>query len=56
MSSNFLSLTSSETEFPSFTAFTIATSLIYSELDYCNSILLNLPSTQIKRLHSATLF
>ena len=32
------------------TAFTIATYLIRSKLDYCNSLLLNLPSTQTKRL------
>ena len=32
------------------TAFTIATYLIHSKLDYCNSLLLNLPSTQTKRL------
>jgi hypothetical protein len=32
------------------TASSIATSLIHSKLDYCNSLLLNLPSTQTKHL------
>jgi hypothetical protein len=32
------------------TACTTATSLIDSKLKYCNSLLLNLPSTQTKRL------
>ena len=32
------------------TACTIAISLIHSKLDYCNSLLLNLPSTQTKHL------
>jgi len=32
------------------TACTIATSLIHSKLDYCNSFLLNLPATQSNRL------
>ena len=32
------------------TACTIATALIHSTLDYCISLLLNLPSTQTKRL------
>jgi hypothetical protein len=32
------------------TACTIATSLIHSKIDYCNSILLNLPATQTNRL------
>jgi hypothetical protein len=31
-------------------ACTIATSLNHSKLDYCNSLLLNLPSTQTRRL------
>jgi len=32
------------------TACTIATSLIHSKIDYCNSILLNLPANQTNRL------
>ena len=32
------------------TACTIATSLVHSKLDYCNSLLLNLPSAQANRL------
>jgi len=32
------------------TTFTIATSLIHSKIDYCNSLLLNLPATQTNRL------
>jgi len=32
------------------TACTIATSLIHSKIDYCNSFLLNLPATQTNRL------
>jgi len=32
------------------TGCTNATSLIHSKIDYCNSILLNLPSTQTNRL------
>ena len=32
------------------TACTIATSLIHSKVDYCNSLLLNLPATQTNRL------
>jgi hypothetical protein len=32
------------------TACTIAASLVHSKLDYCNSLLLNLPSTQTNRL------
>jgi hypothetical protein len=32
------------------TACIIATSLVHSKVDYCNSLLLNLPSTQINRL------
>ena len=32
------------------TASTIATSIVHSKLDYCNSLFLNLESTQIKRL------
>src|SRR6218665_3637366 len=32
------------------TASTIATSIIYSKLDYCNSLFLNLDSTQIQHL------
>ena len=32
------------------TACTIATSLIHSKIDYCNSLLLNLPATQTNRL------
>jgi len=31
-------------------ACTIATSLIHSKIDYCNSLLLNLPATQTNRL------
>jgi len=32
------------------TAYTIATSLIHSKINYCNSLLLNLPTTQTNRL------
>jgi hypothetical protein len=32
------------------TASTTATSLIHSKIDYCNSLLLNFPATQINRL------
>jgi len=32
------------------TASTIATSIVHSKLDYCNSLFLNLDSTQLKRL------
>ena len=32
------------------TAKTIATSLIYSKVDYCNSLFLNLPRCQLDRL------
>jgi len=32
------------------TACTIATSLIHSKIDYCNSLLINLPATQTNRL------
>ena len=32
------------------TASTIATSIVHSKLDYCNSLFLNLDSTQIQRL------
>jgi len=32
------------------TAKTIATSLIHSKVDYCNSLYLNLPRTQLDRL------
>ena len=32
------------------TACTIATSRVHSEVEYCNSLLLNLPSTQLNRL------
>src|SRR6218665_1570452 len=32
------------------TAFTIATSIVHSKIDYCNSFFLNLDSTQIQRL------
>jgi hypothetical protein len=32
------------------TASTIATSLIHSKIDYCNSLLLDIPATQINRL------
>jgi hypothetical protein len=32
------------------TACTIATSLIHSKINYCNSLLLNLPATQTNRL------
>ena len=33
------------------TASVIATSLVHSKLDYCNSLYLNLPHKQISRLH-----
>ena len=32
------------------TVFTIATSFVHSKLNYCNSLILNLDSTQIQRL------
>jgi hypothetical protein len=34
------------------TARTIATSLVHSKLDYCNSLYYNLPQSQLKRLQS----
>ena len=35
------------------TANIIATSIVHSKLDYCNSLYFSLPKTQINRLHSA---
>jgi len=32
------------------TASTIATSIVYSKLDYCNSLYYNLPTTQLNRI------
>ena len=34
------------------TASTIATSIVHSKLDYCNSLYYNLPQSQIKRLQN----
>jgi len=36
-------------DLPTVTAKTIATSLIHSKVDYCNSLYLNLPRTQLDR-------
>jgi len=36
------------------TASTIATSIVHSKLDYCNSLYYNLPQSQIKRLQCRT--
>src|SRR6218665_1752023 len=36
------------------TASTIATSIVHSKLDYCNSLFLNLDSTQMQRLYSSS--
>jgi len=34
------------------TAYTIATSIVHAKLDYCNSLFLNIDTTQINRLQA----